>query len=437
MKTRFLAFLAAAVCGIFLAACAGSTPGPVNIQGTVDAALKATQQAQTSLKATVDAAVAATRGAPLATPAPTLNALQATVQAAAAATQAAAGQATAPTSTVAAPPQPTSTLRPTLAAPPAEARQATLTLPTAAEVWAISYSPDGRQIATASQDGQVWTWDALTGKPLVSFKGHTREVTGVAFSADGKRLATSSWDSTVRLWDAATGAELNGFAQSITIGGSKQNLRLNNVVFGPGDAWLLTSAQDYTVRSIDINTGAELHKTGLDGLHEAALSADGRWIALGGGSIMDWVARAAIVDTNSWQKVRTFQVDRAGWFGTTRFSPDGRILATGDTGTVEGRSAIYLWDAARGEQLRQLAGHKRPVLRLAFSPDGRQLAACEDTTAVILWEIASGQALHKIGSTRSGSTDQCGLAFSPDGRYLAVTGDKKGAVNIWKVAALP
>ncbi|MFM9264255.1 hypothetical protein L2I57_003515, partial [Tychonema sp. BBK16] len=67
-------------------------------------------------------------------------------------------------------------------------------------VSSVSFSPDGKYIATASEDKTARLWD-LTGKLIQEFKGHQDEVTSVSFSPDGKYIATASNDKTARLWD--------------------------------------------------------------------------------------------------------------------------------------------------------------------------------------------------------------------------------------------
>ncbi|MEG4105088.1 nSTAND1 domain-containing NTPase, partial [Microcoleus sp. S13_C5] len=67
-------------------------------------------------------------------------------------------------------------------------------------VWSVSFSPDGKYIATASSDNTARLWD-LTGKLIQEFKGHQDRVGSVSFSPDGKYIATASSDNTARLWD--------------------------------------------------------------------------------------------------------------------------------------------------------------------------------------------------------------------------------------------
>ena len=76
-------------------------------------------------------------------------------------------------------------------------------------VTAVSFSPNGKTIATASYDKTARRWDAATGKPLGEPMRHEGDVVAVSFSPDGKTIATASRDKTVRLWDATTGKPLS------------------------------------------------------------------------------------------------------------------------------------------------------------------------------------------------------------------------------------
>src|SRR2546423_7586647 len=69
----------------------------------------------------------------------------------------------------------------------------------------IAFSPDGKRIASASNDRTIKLWDVSSGTMLRSLEEHASGVNSIAFSADGKFLASASMDTTVKVWSAATG----------------------------------------------------------------------------------------------------------------------------------------------------------------------------------------------------------------------------------------
>ena len=108
-------------------------------------------------------------------------------------------------------------------------------------LWAV-YSPDGRRIATASEDRTARVWDAATGEPLTRPLTHQHQVLMVDFSPDGRRLATCSLDGTARAWDAETGEPLSPPLVH------RDRTRVGSVAFRPDGRGLLTAGMDGTAR---------------------------------------------------------------------------------------------------------------------------------------------------------------------------------------------
>jgi hypothetical protein len=149
------------------------------------------------------------------------------------------------------------------------------TLRHAGWVISVAFSPDGKRLATGSEDHTVKLWDAATGQELLSLKGHADVVSSLAFSPDGKRLASGSWDKTVKLWDVTTGQELatlRGHSGMVT-----------SVIFSPDGKRIVSGSHDTTVKLWDVTIGQVV--TTLKGHSSAvwsvAFSPNGKILASG------------------------------------------------------------------------------------------------------------------------------------------------------------
>jgi eukaryotic-like serine/threonine-protein kinase len=276
-------------------------------------------------------------------------------------------------------------------------------------VKSVAFSPDGKRLASASDDHAVKVWDAGTGKETLALNGHTQWVYSVAFSPDGKRLASASYDRTLKVWDAATGQE------TLTLKGHTSAVW--SVVFSPDGRRLASASSDQTVKMWDVATGQETltlkgHKGGLSP-ESVAYGPDGKRLALASfdGTVSVW--DAATGQETLTLKGHTSQVNGVA------FSPDGRRLASASAdGTVK------VWDGATGQETLTLKAHTSQVNGVAFSPDGKRLASASGDRTVMVWDVGTGQEPF----TLKGHT----VAFSRDGKRVA-SANADRTVKVWDV----
>ena len=81
-------------------------------------------------------------------------------------------------------------------------------------IYAVAFSPDGAQLATASYDRLIKLWDVATGKEIRTLSDHIDAIYALAFTPDGKRLVTGAADRSVKVWDVATGERLYTLSES-------------------------------------------------------------------------------------------------------------------------------------------------------------------------------------------------------------------------------
>ncbi len=310
-------------------------------------------------------------------------------------------------------------------------------------VASVAFSPDGKVLASGSDDLTIKLWDVARGRELRTLTGHTGVVFSVAFSPDGKVLASSGWDQTA-LWDVASGRKLRTLTGHTGL----------TVAFSPDGKALASGGYDKTITLWDVASGRKLRT--LTGQASVAFSPDGKVLASGSGddkTIMLWDVASGrelrtlkgyspivfspdgkmlagdnikLWDVASGRELRTMSPQPYG-VNSVAFSPDGKVLAAG-TGIDPD---IKLWDVASGRKLRTLAGHTDDVFSVAFSPDGKVLASGSGDHTIKLWDVASGRELHTLSGHTSGVAS---VAFSPDGKVLA-SGSGDGTTREWDISS--
>jgi WD40 repeat protein/tRNA A-37 threonylcarbamoyl transferase component Bud32 len=279
---------------------------------------------------------------------------------------------------------------------------------------AVAVSPDGRTLASAGEDRVVKLWDLASRRVVHSLTAHTATVCGLAFSPDGRVLASGSRDGTIVLWDVSGGTELRALH-----GDADSFLR---VQFRPDGRTVAAGGQGGLVRLWDAASGKEGEPldwhTGV--VRCVAYSRDGTLLASGGED------RTVCLHDLGHGSTRIFKAP-AG-VNDLAFSPDGRTLAAvGDASDA----AVRLWDVETGVETT-LPGHTRRVAALAFAPSAPLLATGSDDGTVRLWDYsARPPRVRTLGPAAFGGWVR-GVTFTPDGRYLA-TANANGTVYLLRV----
>ncbi|MEX2275082.1 MAG: protein kinase [Actinomycetota bacterium] len=330
----------------------------------------------------------------------------------------------------------------------------------------FALTPDDRALLTASEDGELAWWDlrsrkktrtwrietvtapALAVSPdgltaavgikrgvqLVDLRsGTVRTATGdlagspswVLFSPDGKTVVSTNRDKTVTRWDVESATLLE------TLRGHSNFVE--QPVFSPDGETLYTVSHDGTAIAWDLMGDRRLGRpftftndrtfsaTGYDG-HPGEFSPDGRLIAVG---LKE--RGIALWDARELRPVGAPLLETGGEVKTLAFSPDGRTLAAV---TAPGGS-LTLWEVGSRSRLQGPLSADGGVLLpgVGFTEDGATLATA-DESGVTLWDVATGGIVRGIPS---GSASD--LAFSADGATIAVARPNSGGAEVWDVAS--
>jgi WD40 repeat protein len=311
---------------------------------------------------------------------------------------------------------------------------------------AIAFSADGARLAVEMSNGPIHLIDVSSGRLLRSISRTGSGSKAIAFSRDGRRIGafesgekgfsffgqTSSDNSGIaRVWDVETGRAV-GVLDATGFDADSVSIALS------ADGSFAITAIDGVVRLLDVSTGAVLRTVDRSGVEEdedesdgpagassedqpapIALAPDGRTFAVGGaGKVRVWAVKTGGLIT-------TLDMQGRAAITSVAYSADGkRIAAAGADGSVG------LWDAATGERAPLPEGHRGAARGIAFSPDIDRLVSTGDDGTLRLWDARTGRPGRAIELQHSNVGP---VAFSPRGQVIA-TGHGKGVVNLWDPA---
>jgi len=321
-------------------------------------------------------------------------------------------------------------------------------------VRSVSYSPDGRLLASGSKDGTVRIWDRLTGEETMSpmrsgngavlsvdfarsgkwvasgtkagtvciwnltqsrtslrkLSNHSGSVTSVVFSPDSSRLASASKDKTIRLWNPETGVQLavlNGHTAALT-----------GVAFSPDGEILASRSDDESIRLWSSTTGQAARESLEDaGYRSVDFSADG-----------EMIAGATRYEVKLTRRTTGDEITSL-WCGSTinsiRFSPDARSLV------VTRDLDVHLWTLhpdPRNASRVDLGGHGGNVNWATFSPDGLYIASASDDGTIRIWSAGSGQSAVQPMPAHEKAVQS--VVVSHNGASI-ISGSYDNSVRVW------
>ncbi len=327
-----------------------------------------------------------------------------------------------------------------------------------AAVTSVAWSPDGRHVATTSNDGNAEVWDVLSGRSLRRFsfsdvlkrgiawspdsqrlawgsvgdenavriwdsrsdeiqilRGHAHSLMSCCWSPDGTRLATTSMDNTARVWDTTSWKCL-------------QVLQCANHVYSA--CWLDTGKTLTTIelnrpgknlKVWDVETG-ELRRELLSAkpLHAAAISTaiEPQIMVVGtaGGNCF-------LLETDTWQ-IKSKLKSHAGTVQALAFSPQGSLFASGGAD-----GSVKFWDASTGVLVNSIAGNHGPVHSLSWHPSGQQIAAGYGNGTAHLWNVEATSEPVKL---QAHSDDILSIRWQQNDRSLL--SESKTMRSVWDIS---
>ncbi|MDJ0580775.1 TIR domain-containing protein [Crocosphaera sp.] len=286
------------------------------------------------------------------------------------------------------------------------------------DINAVVFSPDGKFIASASQDKTVKLWKS-DGTLMRTFRGHLDEVETVVFSPDGHKIASGSRDHVLKLW------RLDGTWLTNLYG---HHGEIHNLAFSPDGKIIASASRDATIKLWKLNHPLLTTFYGHNSrVYDVAFSPDDKMIASASrdGTIKLWNTQGILLNTLIGHQREVEQVT---------FSPDGQMIAS-----ASWDNTVQLWkkddqtendhdfklfktldSCRRHPYTHRCPGHRDQVHGITFSPDGQKIVSLSKDRTAKVWS-REGKLLKTFVIEKG--TQVSDVTFSKDGQILVISRD--------------
>lgn len=279
----------------------------------------------------------------------------------------------------------------------------------------------GDKGVSGSKDGIVRIWDIETASPLGEpLQGHTDCILDVTYSLDGKMIASCSKDGSIILWNAETGEQIR-----IIKGVKDYAIR---IVFTHDDKNLVFLARcesrEDTLNIWNIEDGCFVHEIPIQTSNDMAVDNDDRYIAMA-------TACTSIVlyDLKKGEKIKDIPNAHPESLTSIDFSPDGKKLVSS---TFWGEFIVRDWECDEillAKKVKDVPFHLLPEIRcVKYSNDGKYIVTASSDNLIKIWNANSGD---QVGKPLDGHTKSVfSVCFSQDGNRI-VSSSMDDTVRIW------